>query len=110
MGPVLDGICPVFCKARQLKAQNGLEVKEGKVVGLANHTALISRDGTERAIEDSEAPIKDVQGRILGVVMVFHDVTEKRRAEEALRRNEALVTQAVQVAGLGMFGTTTAQT
>ncbi len=62
--------------------------KEGKVVGLANDTALISRDGKERAIEDSAAAIKDSRGRILGVVMVFHDVTEKRRAEVALRERE----------------------
>jgi PAS domain S-box-containing protein len=63
-------------------------LREGKVVGLANHTALISRDGTERAIDDSAAPIRDSQGRILGVVMVFHEVTEKRRAEQALRESE----------------------
>jgi two-component system, cell cycle sensor histidine kinase and response regulator CckA len=59
-------------------------LREGKVVGLANHSALISREGKERAIDDSAAPIKDSQGRLLGVVMVFHDVTEKRRAEAAL--------------------------
>jgi PAS domain S-box-containing protein len=51
---------------------------------LANHTALISRQGVERSIEDSAAPIKDSQGRILGVVMVFHDSTVKRRAEARL--------------------------
>jgi PAS domain S-box-containing protein len=63
-------------------------LKEGKVVGLANHTALISREGKPWAIEDSAAPIKDAQGRVLGVVMVFHDVTEKRLAEEALARSK----------------------
>lgn len=63
-------------------------LKEGNVVGLANHTALISRDGKETTIEDSAAPIKDAQGRIIGVVMVFHDVTEKRRAEQRLRDSE----------------------
>jgi diguanylate cyclase (GGDEF)-like protein/PAS domain S-box-containing protein len=50
-----------------------------KVVGLANHTVLIGRDGTEFGIEDSAAPIRDKQGNILGVVLVFHDVTEARR-------------------------------
>jgi len=63
-------------------------LREGKVVALANHTTLISRDGQERPIDDSAAPIKDEQGRTLGVVMVFHDVTERRRAEAALRESE----------------------
>lgn len=62
-------------------------LREGKVVGLANHTVIISRDGTERAIDDSAAPIKDARGQILGVVMVFHDVTVKRQAEVALARS-----------------------
>jgi PAS domain S-box-containing protein len=61
---------------------------EGIVVGLANHTALISRDGTERPIADSGAPIRDLQGAVQGCVLVFRDVTEERRAEEALRQSE----------------------
>ena len=60
-------------------------LREGIVVGLANHTALISKDGTERSIEDSAAPIRDATGEISGAVMVFHDVTERRRAEKALK-------------------------
>ena len=52
---------------------------EGKIVGLANHTVLIARDGTEYGIEDSAAPIRNPQGRVLGVVLVFHDVSEQRR-------------------------------
>jgi len=54
-------------------------LKEGKVVGLANHTLLLSRHGDEFGIEDSAAPIRDETGRVLGVVLVFHDVTEQRR-------------------------------
>ncbi|WP_423855823.1 putative bifunctional diguanylate cyclase/phosphodiesterase [Acidithiobacillus sulfuriphilus] len=54
-------------------------LEEGQVVGLANHTVLLTKDGQERAIEDSAAPIRDRQGALLGVVLVFHDVTEKRR-------------------------------
>lgn len=66
-------------------------LREGTVVGLANHTLLIARDGTERPIDDSAAPIKDSQGSVAGVVLVFRDNTERRRAEEALRRtNEQL--------------------
>lgn len=55
----------------------------GKIIGLANHTALISRDNIERPIADSAAPIKDSTGAIHGVVLVFRDVTgEKRKQEE----------------------------
>jgi diguanylate cyclase (GGDEF)-like protein/PAS domain S-box-containing protein len=53
-------------------------LRTGRVVGLANHTVLIARDGREFSIEDSAAPIRDREGGILGVVLVFHDVTEKR--------------------------------
>ena len=52
---------------------------QGKVVGLANHTVLISRAGEEFAIEDSAAPILHDSGTVHGVVLVFHDVTEQRR-------------------------------
>ncbi len=52
---------------------------QGKIVGLANHTVLISRNGDEFGIEDSAAPIRSPGGEVLGVVLVFHDVTEQRR-------------------------------
>jgi PAS domain S-box-containing protein len=57
-------------------------LREGAVVGLANHTALIARDGTERPIADSAAPIKDDEDKIAGVVLVFRDVTIERRHEQ----------------------------
>ncbi len=60
----------------------------GHVVGLANHTVLIARDGTERPIDDSAAPIRAETGRVVGVVLVFRDVTERRRQEDALRASE----------------------
>jgi PAS domain S-box-containing protein len=59
-------------------------IRSGNIVGLANSTVLISRDGTERPIRDSAAPICDDAGRILGVVLAFQDFTEQRRAEEAI--------------------------
>lgn len=55
----------------------------GVVLGLANHTLLLARDGTERPIDDSGAPICDHEGRLAGVVLVFRDITERRRAEQA---------------------------
>jgi PAS domain S-box-containing protein len=66
-------------------------LKEEHVFELANHTALLAKDGREVPIEDSAAPILDGNGRVIGVVLVFHDVTEKRRAEEALRHLSAIV-------------------
>ncbi|QHI99702.1 EAL domain-containing protein [Xylophilus rhododendri] len=52
---------------------------EGRVVGLAQGTLLIARDGTEHGIEDSAAPIRNDAGELLGAVLVFHDVSEQRR-------------------------------
>src|SRR5919198_1697116 len=66
-------------------------LREGTVVGLANHTLLIARDGVEHPIDDSGAPIHDPQGRLVGVVLVFRDITERRRAEEAHTRLAAIV-------------------
>ncbi len=57
-------------------------LRMGFIVGLANHTALIAKDGTETSIADSCAPIRDRDGKVLGTVLVFRDVTDERRAEE----------------------------
>jgi PAS domain S-box-containing protein len=58
---------------------------EGRTFELANHTALVSKDGREIPIADSAAPIIDSDGSIAGIVLVFHDVTERRRAEKILK-------------------------
>ena len=60
-------------------------LNEKRVVALANDTALVTKDGREVPIEDSAAPIKDSAGNLIGMVLVFHDVTERRRAQAALR-------------------------
>jgi PAS domain S-box-containing protein len=59
-------------------------LREGVVVGLANHTILRAKDGTERPIDDSGAPIRDERGNITGVVLIFRDISERRQAEKAL--------------------------
>jgi PAS domain S-box-containing protein len=63
-------------------------LREGNVVGLANHTVLISRDGTEYPIDDSAAPIRGRDGRVIGVVIVFHDISERHRAEKERQQGE----------------------
>jgi len=60
----------------------------GNIVGLANHTILISRSGKEIPIDDSAAPIKDDKGNVTGVVLVFRDVTDRLETERALRESE----------------------
>jgi PAS domain S-box-containing protein len=66
-------------------------LREGRVVGLANHTLLVARDGTERPIDDSGAPIRDEFGAVAGVVLVFRDIAERKAAEEARARLAAIV-------------------
>lgn len=61
-----------------------------QVVGLANHTLLIARDGRERVIDDSAAPIVSGTGEMIGVVLVFRDVTEERKMQTALVSSEKL--------------------
>src|SRR5215469_5028537 len=56
-------------------------LKEGVTQGLANHTVLIALDGTEVPIDDSAAPIRNEMGDVEGAVMVFRDITERRREE-----------------------------
>ncbi|HKY05679.1 MAG TPA: PAS domain S-box protein, partial [Blastocatellia bacterium] len=63
-------------------------LREGRVVGLANHTTLLTRDGREIPIDDSGAPIRDKAGNISGVVLIFRDIQERKRAEEAARESE----------------------
>ncbi len=63
----------------------------GRVVGLANHTVLVRPDGREIPIDDSAAPILDEEGRIAGVILVFRDITEKRRAEMLHEQLAAIV-------------------
>jgi PAS domain S-box-containing protein len=61
---------------------------KGTVVGLANHTLLIDKNGLEHPIDDSAAPIRAQAGNILGCVLVFRDVTERRQQEKRLRNEQ----------------------
>jgi PAS domain S-box-containing protein len=72
-------------------------LREGHVVGLANHTVLRRRDGTEITIDDSGAPIRDAAGNLLGAVLVFRDVTPLRRLQRAQARSLQLRTQLLEL-------------
>jgi PAS domain S-box-containing protein len=69
----------------------GKVIHSGTVVGLANHTLLMARGGVERPIDDSAAPIRDPQGHLLGVVLVFRDITARRQAEITREHLAAIV-------------------
>jgi PAS domain S-box-containing protein len=66
-------------------------LRDDVVVGLANHSLLIAKDGTERLIDDNAAPIRNDNGEVAGVVLVFRDVSERRRQEQYVR--DALAVQ-----------------
>ena len=63
-------------------------ITTGKIVGLANHTMLISKDGSKYQISDSGSPIRDKEGNITGAVLVFRDITNEYRMQEELQKNE----------------------
>ncbi|HET9296395.1 MAG TPA: ATP-binding protein, partial [Candidatus Binatia bacterium] len=86
-GQPLEKVFNIINEDTGKPAKNPVDIvlRDGIVVGLANHIALIGKDGTERSIEDSAAPIRDATGTISGAVMVFHDVTQRRRVEKALK-------------------------
>jgi PAS domain S-box-containing protein len=75
-------------------------MRSGAIVELASHALLLARDGTERAIADSGAPIRDRLGRIIGVVLVFRDVTQSRRIQEEAFRASKLESIGVLAGGI----------
>ena len=77
-------------------------LREGTIVGLANSTVLIARDGTERPIDDSAAPIRDEAGTRAGAILVFRDVTERRAAEGRSGSKEAELRDFIENATVGL--------
>jgi len=100
-GASLDAVFRIINEETRIPVESPVAkvLREGGIVGLANHTLLIRRDGTEVAIEDSGAPIQDRDGGMIGVVLVFRDASRERAAERALldadrRKDEFLATLA----------------
>jgi len=75
-------------------------LEKGAIVGFANHSVLLSRDGTRRIIAESGAPIRDSQGEIIGVVLVFRDITDRVKMAEALVRNQKLESVGMLAGGI----------
>ena len=73
----------------------------GVIVGLANHTVLLARDGRELPIDDSGSPIVDDDGGVTGTVLVFRDITERRQSEEALRKAQEDLARMARLTTLG---------
>ncbi len=91
IGQPLEKVFAIFNELTRLPVESPADkvLREGKVVGLANHTILRARDGRETPIDDSGAPIRNRDGHVTGVVLVFRDVTERRRSEADLLKHAA---------------------
>jgi PAS domain S-box-containing protein len=90
VGAPLETVFAIVNEQSRRPAENPVErvLREGVVVGLANHTLLLARDGRETPIADSAAPIRGARAGPVGVVLVFRDVTAQREAEAARRAHE----------------------
>lgn len=93
IGKPLEEIFRIINEDSRNTVENPVEkvLREGMIVGLANHTLLISKNAEETPIADSGAPIKNEAGEITGVVLVFRDQTQERQANRALQQSEATI-------------------
>ncbi|WP_435011628.1 ATP-binding protein [Tundrisphaera lichenicola] len=94
LGRPLEAVFRIINEETRATVENPVTkcLREGTIVGLANHTVLIAKDGkTEHAIDDTAAPIREADGQVKGVVLIFHDVGDRRVLErELLSRAERL--------------------
>jgi PAS domain S-box-containing protein len=88
LGQPLENVVHIVHEQTRARAENPVErsLREGAIVGLANHTLLIRKDGSECPIDDSAAPILDEHGDIIGCVMVFRDITQRQRIEQQMHQ------------------------
>ena len=95
-GKSISQVFPIFNELTGKQVEDPVRkvLEMGIVVGLANHTVVKRTDGVLIPIEDSAAPIRDQQGELTGVVLVFRDVTDARKSEEVLRKTEKLAAAA----------------
>lgn len=90
-GKPLEEIFDIRNEETGVPAENPIRraLREGRIVGLANHTALTAKDGRIIPIDDSAAPIRSAKGDVAGVVLVFRDITQRREAELMERKATA---------------------
>jgi PAS domain S-box-containing protein len=102
-GRPLDEVFHVLAEHSRVPAESAAAtvLSRGRAGGDEQNTLLVSRDGTERPIEDSGAPIRGPDGAVAGVVMVFKDDTERRSAQQALRESEAQYRAVFDAAAVG---------
>jgi len=88
LGKPLSEVFHIINEKTRKRCDNPVEkvFESGGIVGLANDAVLVSRDGTERIIADSGAPIRDEKGNVIGVILVFRDMTERVQAQKVLQK------------------------
>jgi PAS domain S-box-containing protein len=99
MGKPLTDVFCIINESNRQAAENPFDkvIREGAIVGLANHTLLITRSGQEIPIDDSGAPIRGEDGVIIGVILVFRDITERKIAEKLV---EETLTKTLDLYGI----------
>jgi PAS domain S-box-containing protein len=105
LGKSLESIFHIINEETRQTVENPVRrvMHEGLVVGLANHTVLIAKDGTERPIADSGAPIRNEKGDITGVVLVFRDQTKERTVLKALQESEHKFSDTIKYLDQGYY-------
>ena len=105
MGKPISNVFTIRNERTGLSAEIPVEkvIREGAAVSLANHTVLVRSDGKQIPIEDSAAPICGAQGRVLGAVLVFRDVTARRQSEEAREKSEERLKLALDAGQIGVW-------
>ncbi len=98
----LEDVFNIVNEVTRKRCENPAEkvLRLGRIIGLANHTILISRNGTERVLGDSGAPIRDDKGTIMGVVLVFRDVTNDQKMEAEMVKMQRLESIGVLAGGI----------
>lgn len=104
--PIHEVFC-IFNEETGEKVENPVDkvLANGVIVMLSNHTFLRSKDGREIAIGDSGAPIRDAEGKIAGVVLVFRDQTHEREAQRKIRESESHFHTLAEYSPVGIFRT-----
>ena len=104
-GQPLSVVFDIVNEATRKTVENPVEKvrRLGIIVGLANHTVLLRRDGTETHIDDSSAPIWDLRGELTGIVLVFRDINARKEAEASIKASDEKLKIALETAQLGSW-------